>query len=69
MDRNKYKGFTDAELYVLKRQAIESSYEIVCGDLYKDSVKTIHGRILNEIIDEIKERDIQETRAKKNANI
>ena len=52
----KYELFTDDELYILKRQAIESSYHIVMEDRYSESECKIHNDIMNEIIDEIKYR-------------
>lgn len=57
MKNDKFQYFSDAELYVLKRHAIESSYEIVMTDKYSKDVKKIHGVLMNEIIEEIKRRD------------
>jgi len=53
---NKFEHFTDDELYILKRQAMESSWEICsCGGYSEYNVK-LHGKLMNEIIDEIKRR-------------
>lgn len=54
--KNRFKEFTDDELYMLKRQAIESSFEIVMMDKYEEELVKIHGELLNEIILEIKLR-------------
>ena len=56
---NKFEHFTDDELYILKRQAIESSWEITCSGGYSEYNVKLHGKIMNEIIDEIKRREIQ----------
>lgn len=52
----KYELFTDEELYVLKRQCIEASFDIVMSGKYTELVKETHERLLNEIILEIKRR-------------
>lgn len=53
---NKYEHFTDDELYMLSRQAIESSYEIVESGSYSKEEILLHEKILNEIIEEQKRR-------------
>lgn len=53
---SKYKNFTDDELYILKRQAIESSARIVMSGTYTDDEIETHKSLLNEITDEIKRR-------------
>ncbi len=55
--KDKFKMFTDDELYILKRQAIESSSRIVMSGSYSDNEIKIHNNIINEIIDEIKYRN------------
>ena len=55
---NKFKHFTDDELYILKRQAIESSWIIIMSGKYNDSEGITHSRLMNEIIDEIKRREV-----------
>ncbi len=50
---------TTDELYVLKRQAIESSFVIVCSGRYMKDEKDIHGELLNEIVEENKRRGIE----------
>ena len=56
MANNKYEFFTDDELYMLSRQAIESSYEIVESDNYSGEERLLHNKLLNEIIKEQKRR-------------
>ena len=53
--RNKYEHFTDNEIYILSRQAIEGSYDIV-SEYPADEIE-VHERLLNELIDERKRRD------------
>lgn len=53
---DKYKGFNDSELYMLKRALIESSGEIALSGFYNDAEIKLSGRLLNEIVDEIKRR-------------
>ncbi len=57
MRRDKYKGFSDDELYILKRQAIHSSYNIICENKYPTALMNFHCSLLNEIIEEIKIRE------------
>ena len=54
---NKFEYFTDKELYILKRQAIESSWVIIMSGEYNDYEGKIHNQLLNEIIEEIKRRE------------
>lgn len=56
---NKYELFTDDELYMLSRQAIESSYEIVESERYSEEEILLHEKILNEIIEEQKRRKMK----------
>lgn len=53
----KYELFTDDELYILKRQAIESSSNIVMSGRYTEYSMNIHNSLMNEIIGEIKSRE------------
>ena len=57
MAKNKWENFTDEEIYMLKRQAMEGSFEIVMTGKYSESEKRIHNELLNGVIDEIKRRD------------
>ena len=57
MKSGAFEHFTDDELYMLKRQAIESSYDIGCVGDYNTEEKQLHHKLLNAIIDEIKKRD------------
>lgn len=53
---NKYENFTDDEIYILSRQAIESSLEIVMSGNYQKAAAEIHNRLLNELIAERRDR-------------
>lgn len=53
---NKFEHFTDDELHILKRQAIEASWEI-CSSGYSEYKVKLHGKLMNEIINEIKRRE------------
>ena len=52
----KFKQFSDIELYILKRALIESAGEIAFSGIYDDTEIKIHNILLNECIDEGKER-------------
>ena len=54
---NKFEHFTDDELYILKRQAMESSWEICSCGAYSEYNVKLHGKLMNEIISEIKRRE------------
>ena len=57
METNRFDQFSGPELYILSRQAIEASYNIVCetranGEKkYSDEEIKIHGELMNELID------------------
>ena len=53
----RFNQFSDDELYMLKRQAVESSFNIVMTGKYTDSQVAMHGNLLNEVIQEIEERE------------
>ena len=53
---NKFEYFTDEELYILKRQALISSFEIVCSDKYIKFKQEIHTQLMHDILDEIVRR-------------
>jgi len=53
---NKFEHFTDDELYILKRQAIESSWEICSCGSYNEFEIRLHKKLMNEIAEEIKRR-------------
>ena len=55
---NKFEHFTDDELYILKRQAMESSWEICGCGAYSEYEVKLHEKLMNEIADEIKRREI-----------
>ncbi len=57
----RFDKFTDDELYILKRQSIESSCNIVMSGDYNEHEIEIHGVLINEIIDNIKEREKEKT--------
>lgn len=58
MKKRKFKDLSDAELYMVKRAFIESSAEIGLNGFYNDAEVKIHGMLLNEIIEELKYRDL-----------
>jgi len=53
---NKFEHFTDDELYILKRQAIESHWEICNCGAYTEFDLRQHGKLINEMDNEIKRR-------------
>ncbi len=58
LPQRRFENFTDDELYMLSRQAIESSAEIVVlSDSYTEYQRHIHDKILNELLEERKIRD------------
>jgi len=59
---NRFRNFTDDELYVLHRHAIKSSVEIVCTGKYDEICKTLHCNLINEIIDEMRNREAGQTK-------
>ncbi|HBW13806.1 MAG TPA: hypothetical protein DEF30_08325 [Proteiniclasticum sp.] len=56
----KFSKFENDELYVLKRQAIESSYKIMMSGMYDPAVGETHSALMNEIVKEMKKRNIEE---------
>lgn len=52
---NKYEHFTDEEIYLLKRQAIESSFNIMFDEFY-EPLRDLHGKLLNELSEEDSKR-------------
>lgn len=52
----KYSGFTDEELYILKRQAIHSAGKILLLETYSNDERTTHMNLSNEIMNEIRRR-------------
>ena len=59
---NKYEHFSDDELYILKRQAIESSARIVISGTYSENEIITHASLLNGTNDEIKRRHKSEVK-------
>lgn len=59
---NKFCPFTDDELYILTRQAIESSWEIMNNDIYTLQEKQMHETLLNALLDEQHARIEKEVR-------
>ena len=55
---SKFEHFTDNELYILKRQAIESSWEICACGSYNEFEIRLHEKLMNEIAEEVKGREI-----------
>jgi len=56
MSQEKYKNFSDDEIYILHRQAIESSYNIVSR--YEDEQRQVHFNLMHELAVERKERGL-----------
>ena len=54
---SRFEKFTEDEVYILFRQATESSAEIVLSDNYNKQEIKIHNDLLNELIDELKRRE------------
>lgn len=54
---SKFEHFTDDELYMLKRQALGSSWKIIMTGEYNEFEKKVHNQIINEINNEIKRRE------------
>lgn len=61
MDKRRFAHFSGMELYMLKRQAMESSVNIVLmGDgRYSNEQQRVHENLMNEIITECIQRDIE----------
>ena len=55
--RFNFKDFTAEELYVLKRAFAESSCEFAMGGNYTDRDLLVHGELLNEVVECIKDYD------------
>lgn len=55
----KFGQFTNDEVYVLKRMAIESSYEFFMDETkqYGEKNQRIHNKLLNELVEECKRRN------------
>ena len=56
--KNRFDYLTDAELYILSRQCVESSYEIMMSGKYTQSEQKIHGELMNEIFEARKIRNV-----------
>lgn len=58
---SRFCDFDDNELYMLKRQAIEASYNIVMENKYSAQEIKMHNKLLNEIVSECgkRERELQ----------
>ena len=46
---NRWSNFTDAELYILKRMAMESSWNICMEKNYSEPERLLHNDLLNEL--------------------
>jgi hypothetical protein len=53
---DKFEHFTDDELSVLQFQGIESHWEICSSGGYSEYFVKLHGKLMDEIIEEIKRR-------------
>lgn len=56
MNTSRFCCFSDDELYMLKRQALESSYNIVMTKKYDKEQIDMHQKLMNEIIDACRNR-------------
>lgn len=56
--KSRFAGFNDDEVYMLSRQAIHGSFEIVMGDKYTDTETKTHGALINELVGERKRRGV-----------
>ena len=56
LEVRKFAFLSDDELYMLKRCMIESSFNIFCAKDYSTEEKTLHSRLSDNIIDEIRLR-------------
>ena len=55
--KGRFINFSDDEIYILSRQAIESSANIVLTGRYSKEEQRIHNDLMNELIEERKYRD------------
>lgn len=53
---NRFKNFTDEEVYLIKRAFAEASFEIVMTDRYTEDQVKLYNDLYNEITEEDKER-------------
>jgi len=53
---NPFRYLTDEQLYMLKRQALESSHNINMTDRYDDDEKEMHYELLGKINEELEKR-------------
>jgi len=54
---SRFDQFTENEVYILFRQAMESSAEIVMMGNYNQEEIKLHNNLLNEMIDELIRRE------------
>ena len=52
MTSNRLKGFSDEEIYVIKRAMLDSSFTTVYSDLYTENHKETHRKLLVEFASE-----------------
>jgi len=57
MKERRFIDFTDDEVYMLSRQSIESSWNVVMEDRYDKDECKIHNDLMNELLEERKIRD------------
>ena len=53
----RFLNFSDDEIYILSRQAMESSANIVLTDRCSKEEQRMHNDLMNELIEERKHRD------------
>jgi hypothetical protein len=56
---NRFSQFTDDELYLLKRMGVEATSKMVDDDFYTKDMLRMHGDLLGEIIEAIKDREFE----------
>lgn len=54
--KSRFTDFSDNEVYVLFRQAMEGSFGIMMENNYSESFKKLHGELINELSAEILNR-------------
>jgi hypothetical protein len=55
---NRWEGFSDLEIYVLKRQAFDASVHIMRGSRpYDQTIKDLHTKLMNELSEEDRRRN------------
>lgn len=56
MEVDRFKNFTDEEIYMMQRTFTEAGADIILSEKYSDKQKKIYEKLYNEIIEEDKFR-------------